>query len=535
MSNHAPARVTTLLLVALLSLAPQAASPGLGQSTPPPSTTDTQAIPQTNSLEVQVLLGVVEAVRRQALTELSDSAVWELAIQGMIKELNDPYAQILSADEYGAFEESATGNYAGIGIQIQQLNNTITVTGVFRGTPADSAGLLVGDRIVEVEGQSALGWTTSQAADRIRGERGTPVSIMIQRDGIDLPIPHTIRRDEVHYSSVTATTFADSLGYVRLDRVARGSMMEVDSALQRLQHVKGLVLDLRHNPGGYLDEGLGVADLFLPRNIPVASLRGRGPEDRNVFRSRRLPRMPDIPIVVLVDDFSASAAEIIAGALQDNDRALVVGDRTFGKGSVQTLIPLPQGRWLRLTTASWYTPLGRSLTRYRDKEGSLLPEVPDTVSYMTSQGRKIPGGGGILPDVVVTDDTLRTAERAVWNTANAARMPLTARGAEFAFQQARQAGNAPNAVIPNSAFDDFVNRLVRDGIPADVLRNDVARRYLRWDVEVQFYERLGQPGRALQLRAERDLPLAEAIRRLRGARTQSDLFAAMAAPTPSPN
>lgn len=530
MASPVPRLVWTLLCLSAIA-APAAQAQQPRERWPLPRAQEpAQPSELIQNREAQIFLRVAEAIRRYALKELSDSALWELAIQALVDELGDPYATVFTADQYGAFEENTTGNYAGIGVQITQLSNVITITAVFRGTPADSAGLQVGDRIVAVEGESTAGWSTADAARRIRGRRGTTVSLLIQREGIAEPLPHTIRRDEVHVPAVTTALVADSIGYIRLDRVARGAVAEVDSALDQLRGMRGLILDLRRNPGGYLDEGIATADLFLPRDAPIASIRGRRPEDQNVLRARRPPRVPNLPLVVLVDGYTASAAEIIAGALQDHDRALLIGERTFGKGLVQTLLPLPQGRWLRLTTGSWYTPLGRSLDRPRDREGRLLPEPEDSAAVVTTSGRTLSAGGGILPDVIVHGDTLRTAERELWNAAATARVPLNVRIAEFVFGQARRA-DPPPATIPRDAFEEFVDHLVAQGIPAEKVRNPIARRYLRWQVDMQYADRTGRLGRSLELQAERDLALAEALRRLGTARTQAELFARSAANT----
>ncbi|MBI4539439.1 MAG: S41 family peptidase [Gemmatimonadetes bacterium] len=524
-----------------LALAIASAAPALGQQgvqRPPTRAPDPERAQElVQTLEAQVFLRLADAIRQYSLTELSDSAVWELAIQGLVQELKDPYATVFTADEYSAFEENTTGNYAGIGVQITQLSNFITITAVFRGTPADSAGLQVGDRIVAVEDESTAGWSTADAAARIRGERGTIVSLVIQREGIAEPLPHRVHRDEVHVSAVTATLVADSVGYVHLDRLSRGAVAEVDSALSEIRGMNGLILDLRRNPGGYLDEGIGTADLFLSRDQVIASIRGRGPEEQSAFRARHPARIPNLPMIVLVDEFTASAAEIVAGALQDHDRALVIGEQTFGKGLVQTLVPLPQRRWLRLTTGSWYTPLGRSLNRPRGRDGNLLPETNDSLKQVfTPGGRKLPGGGGIIPDVIVHDDTLRTAERELWSASAAAKVSLSAQITEFAFRETRANGNTA-AGISKDGFDGFLADLVDAGIPSDAVRNPIARRYLRWQAEIEFAGRSGRPGRALELRAERDLALAEALRRLGQAHTQAELFAwidGAAQPLPRP-
>jgi len=307
--------------------------------------------------ESQVFLEAFRSILDFHQTTFNDSTLWEQALEGLIQGLNDPYAEVFTPEEYGAFEEGNTGDYAGIGVQITRLNQRVTVTAVFRQTPADQVGLLVGDRIVGVGGTDAREWSVDQARDSIRGAIGTVVEVTIERESLSEPITLPIRRDQVHVSAVTAGTIHDSLGYILVDRVARGSASEVDSAFAVLKDARGIILDLRRNPGGYLIESLSMADLFLERGKTLASTKSRAPRQPNTTSEEswqaRLPaRIPGKPIVVLVDQFTASAAEIVAGALQDHDRAVVLGARTFGKGVVQTVLPLPGDRRLRITTVS---------------------------------------------------------------------------------------------------------------------------------------------------------------------------------------
>jgi carboxyl-terminal processing protease len=238
-------------------------------------------------------------------------------------------------------------------------------------------------------------------------------------------------------------------------------------------------------------------------------------------------RVQDLPVIVLVDEYSASAAEILAGALQDHDRALVLGDRTFGKGLVQTILPLPYGRQVRLTTAEWFTPLGRSLHRPRDRENRLLPETTDSLpTFASSGGRTLQGGGGVFPDLTIPDDTLTLSEREFLNAAARAEIPLAIRVQEFAFDQSQltRRGEAPEA-ISEEAFVGFVASLVEEGLEPGSLDDPAARRYLDWRVRMAFFERLERLDRAFEIRAERDVVLARAMELLGRASNQAELFA----------
>ncbi len=490
--------------------------------------------------QIQVFMGTFRAVRDLHLGSFPDSILWQKAVEGLLRELDDPYAAVFTPDEFGQFEEETTGNYAGIGVQITQLNEDITITAVFRGTPAEGAGLQVGDRIVAVDEETAEEWTVEDASQRIRGPAGTAVRVTVERSGYPAPIPLRIERDDVHISAVTAGFLPDSVAYIQLDRVARGAAQELDSALVEVEGARGLIVDLRRNPGGYLDESLYIADLFLPRGVRLASTRSRAaPGDdapaeavredglvEETFDSRIPPRLPDLPIVILVDEFTASAAEIFAGALQDHDRALVIGERTFGKGVVQQMVPLVDGYQLRLTTGSWHTPLGRSLQRPRDRQGRPIAEDPDTFPTLrTEAGRELVSGGGIFPDLEVGDDTLRTAERELIAGAARDSVPLPLRIQEFAFTQAqelRRTGADP--AIEAEAFDEFLQGLRDEGLDPELLEDPVAREYLLWRARVNVALRMGLDGAATEVRMDRDPVLSTAVSLLRESPTQSALF-----------
>jgi carboxyl-terminal processing protease len=488
--------------------------------------------------EARLFLELLTAIQRHGLSSHEEGDLWEKAIEGLIRELNDPYATVLSPEEVAEFEEQSTGNYAGIGVQITELNEAVTITAVFRNTPADEAGMQVGDRIVAVDGESAEGWSVSQASDRIRGTPGTMVEVTVRREGISQPMPMTMERAQVHVPAVMAETIFDDVGYILMDRVARNSAMEVDSVLRTMDSARGIILDLRRNPGGYLDESLNLADLFLDRGSVLVRTRGRSPSrgeglQDDAAHARLRPRVSEAPIIVLVDRYSASASEIVAGALQDHDRALVLGERTFGKGSVQSVVPLPGDRLLRITSGEWYSPLGRSLNRERDREGRLIE--PDSIPVFTSHGgRKLLGGGGVAPDLELPRDTLTTAEQEFISRSVEAEVPLDLRIREAALaatQAPREEGIVPEE-LPDQALQALVETLRDSGLPDDAL-SDEARDYLGWRLAVEFFQRLEPTDpalraqaqqRGLEIRAQRDQTLAVAVRLLKESRTQADLF-----------
>ena len=481
----------------------------------------------------QEFLSVFQAIRDYGLQELSDSTLWYRAVDGLIAEIDDPYAQAFSPDEYDDFQETNTGNYGGIGIQITTLNEIITVTAVFRDTPAEESGLQVGDLIIAVNEKSTEGWTTRDASNAIRGEVGTTVDLAIARQGLTTPLRPTVRRDTVHVSAAQADLVGSNVAYISLDRVARGSADEVGAYLSEFEDARGFILDLRGNPGGYLDESLSISDLFLHEGARLASAESRvpGETDRSLDESwtAEFPdRVPGKPVIVLVDQYSASASEIVAGALQDHDRALVIGERTFGKGVFQNVFRLTETRHLRLTTGEWYTPLGRSLHRPRTAQGNLLPEDPEIFPVVTTEGgRELVGGGGVFPDIEIRNDTLTIIEREFTSEAAGARVPMNLRIEEFAFDQSEKLrAEGANPMIDPAAFEDLLAGLADAGVDRTYLDNDEVRGYLEYLIIQRIAIRMDLMGRAMEFRAQRDPVLAEAVRLLGENETQAELFAA---------
>lgn len=514
------------IFVAVLALW---AAPAAAQNPRPPARGDNLDL---DSEQAQVFLQALSTIASFHISALADSTLWERALEGLLGELDDPYATVFTPDEYGQFQETNTGNYAGIGVQITLLDARVTVTAVFRDTPAQGVGMLVGDRIVWVEGYDARDWTLDQARDSIRGEPGSTVQIQVARDGFAEPIPFAIVRDNVHVEAVTATWLEDGIAHFGIERIARGVADELNSALNEYGDASALIMDLRGNPGGYLDESLRVVDMLLAPGQKLASVDSRGPTGavaNQEWEARSPPRLSEAPIIILVDGYTASAAEIISGALQDYDRAVVLGTRTFGKGAVQTHYPLPAGRQISITTGSWYTPLGRAIHRARNSDGSLKPDdelAEDSV--VTAAGRALRTGGGIFPDLNVVG-LLKEEELQLQRNANESRVPFAAQVQEYAFDLAKKAlAEGDVERLPSSAFDELAAGLVEAGMDADIVGDSVARAYLDRLTQMHYLYRADAPALRLMVQAERDEALAEAIRLARTARTPAELFALVA-------
>ncbi len=482
--------------------------------------------------EVSVIASAVDAISRMHVEAFNDSTLWEAAMNGLIEALDDPYAELFTPAEAEAWEEDTTGNYSGIGLQITMLNDEITVTAVFRGFPASEHGIAVGDVIVGVGEHDATDWDTRIAADSIRGPVGTNIEVFLKRQGYDEPIRYEITREEVHMPAVVWGRVEGDIGFLIMDRVARNAAQEMNEALRELSDAKGLIIDLRRNPGGFLDESLMLADLFLEPGSTLASTVQRIPgedvseQNRDSYGDRWPQLVPELPIVVLVDGFTASGAEILAGALQDYDRAVVLGQRTFGKGEIQTVMPLPHNRRLRFTTGSWYTPLGRSLLRARDRQGVPLDEDVDTLPRVaTAGGRSLINGGGVFPDLEIADDTLTTKEQDFLRASNEAEFPLGLRLVEAGFSIAaerKESGLEPG--VSDAEFDAFVGALVAEGLDATTLSDPDIRSYLEWRLRMTVAQRMDDVAAEAEFRTERDPVLREAIRLIRDSASQEALF-----------
>lgn len=336
----------------------------------------------------------------------ADKAIYKGAIPGMARTL-DPHTSFFDPKDFQLLREDQKGHYYGVGMTVAPRNGKTIVIAPFPGSPAYKAGIRPGDAILEVNDKRTDNLSTTEVADLLKGPRGTPVQILIAREGSEKPVIYNLIRDEIPRKSVEdAFWLKPGIMYLDIQSFNENTSKEVEENFRRLgeQNVKGLILDLRENPGGLLNEGVAVSDRFLQKGQTIVSHRGRSSPEKP-YTARHGNGGYDYPIVVLVNRYSASAAEIVAGALQDHDRGWVLGDTTFGKGLVQTVYPLTENTGLALTTAHFYTPSGRLIQRdysnmsfynyyyRRDGETKNSQDVK-----MTDSGRTVYGGGGITPD-----------------------------------------------------------------------------------------------------------------------------------------
>ena len=339
-----------------------------GRDAPPPDVALEQA---------RLLAEVMERVKRDYVEPIDDRELLESAIRGMVSDL-DAHSQYLDEREYQDIRISTTGNYSGVGIEVSAEGGEIRVVAPIDDTPAQRAGILSGDAIVSIDGAPVDPSRLQDAIERMRGRPGSRVTLTIERESEPEPRIFVVKRESIHVASVRYELLEPSYGYVRVSQFNETTPEELSDAIDRMMEevrerdggmLSGLVLDLRNNPGGILDAAVDVSDLFLDAGV-IVSASGRTPEARFTKHAHRGDVLDGASIVVLVNKGSASASEIVAGALQDHDRALVVGTSTFGKGLVQTVMPLSKGRAIKLTTSRYYTPSGDSI-----HETGIRPDV----------------------------------------------------------------------------------------------------------------------------------------------------------------
>lgn len=436
---------------------------------------------------------VVSHVADRYVDSLGRDTIYRDALRGMLRELDDPYTVFLSGDRLARLNENTMGRYAGLGVQIDVRDGWITVVSPLPDSPAERAGIQTGDRIVEMEGRSTEGWSIDEAQRELRGPKGSRVAIMVERPGLETPLPFRLTRADIHVHAVRrADLLPGQVGYLDIDvfseQTASELVKEIDG--MRKRGLRALILDLRRNPGGLLEQGVAVSDLFLNRGQRIVSMRGRAHGATRDFTDEAQQPWPDLPLVVLVDEGSASASEIVAGALQDHDRAVILGETTFGKGSAQSVFAMPDGGALKLTTARWFTPVGRSIQKPRsanaddelaeeEAEGApprIAGETPLTerATHRTDGGRVIYGGGGITPDVFVSDDPADQElelQRSLGDQVGRFRDALTAYA--LSLKASRAVTSADFRVTPEMR-EAFRRLIARRGITIDRAQYDAA-------------------------------------------------------------
>ena len=379
---------------------------------------------QDSRQRARVFESVVRYVSEYYVDSISTAQLYDMATEGMLRQLQDPYTSFLRQAGFEDLSISTTGNYGGVGLRIDSRDGWIQIVTPIADSPGERAGLTSGDQIVEVEGASTRGWSTQRAANVLRGEPGTPVDITVRRAGFADSLHFTLTRAEIHVNYVEGVTMIrPKIGYLRLTSVSRESPTELREVIDELRAdgAESIILDLRNNPGGLLEAGVALADFFLDRGDVVVETRGRAKNASETFVARRGELWPDMPVVLLINGATASAAEILAGALQDHDRAIAVGTPTFGKGVAYLLIPLTKTEAVTVTSSRWYTPSGRSIQRGFSGSRALgvvasaaaQDSSTATQEFRSDNGRLIDAGnGGIQPDVLLPRDTLTDGELA---------------------------------------------------------------------------------------------------------------------------
>jgi carboxyl-terminal processing protease len=449
----------------------------------------------------------------------ADKAIYNGAIPGMLHVL-DPHSNFFDPKSYSALREEQQGKYYGVGMQIAPRNNKVIVLAPFAGTPAYKAGIRPGDVIIAVDGKPTDNMNTGEVAELLKGPKGTNVHITILREGTDKPLEFNVVRAEIPRFSVDLKfQIRPGIGYLHVSGFNETTEHEVEDALEQFGELKGLVLDLRGNPGGLLNEGVGVADKFLKKGQVIVSHHGRSSPEK-VYRAAHGNAGKDYPLVVLVNRGTASAAEIVSGAIQDHDRGLIAGESTFGKGLVQTVYPLSENTGLALTTAKYYTPSGRLIQRdytgvslydyYYNREGE---EPTNKEVKLTDSGRTVYGGGGITPDVKVpTLKTTRFEDTLLQKYAffNFTRHYLTGHQADKNFE------------VTDSVMQDFRKFLESQKVPYTEAELNEGIDWIKANIKSEiFIAQFGQE-EGLQVRAQSDPQVLAALNLLPKAKDLAD-------------
>jgi len=485
---------------------------------------------QTTPAEAERLFNqVMRHVSRFYVDSVASAQLYRKAVDGMLYELEDPYTTLLPPDKLGRLNETTSGNFAGVGLQVDVRDGWLVVIAPLPGSPAERAGIQPGDRIIEIEGRPAKGWTMEEATKAFRGDAGTSLSFRIERPGLLVSIPYTLVRRELHQNAVRRVAMLpNGVGYVDLKAFSDSTTRELTRSINALlsKGMKSLVLDIRSNPGGLLHQGLGVADLFLGKGQRIVSLKGRQPGVNRDYTDTTAQRWPKLPLVVLVDDRSASAAEIVAGALQDHDRAVVVGEPTYGKGSAQTIIALGSIGGLKITTARWYTPSGRSISKQvprEDSDDQRDPQPP--LRFRTDAGRVVYGGGGISPDLIVTDSAaarqLRVFQTALGRKVGQFRDAVT----DYAISlKGRRDALTPKFTVTPEMLEEVWTRMVARGVEIPRMTYDESSHIVSQMLAYDIARYVFGPEAEFKRRVTADKAIAVALELATGATSEATML-----------
>jgi carboxyl-terminal processing protease len=496
---------------------------------------------------VELLQQVLQLVNNRYVDTIPISDVYEKAARGLVKELNDPYSELYTPRDYKTFNSRTGGRYGGLGMAIvlDPVTKFVKVETVYPNTPAENGGVREGDFIVRVDTASTFGWGINQVSDSLTGNPGTKVKVSFRRPGVSDPIVGEFTRATIHIPAVPYTlSLGNNIGYIPLQQFNENAAENMQTAIKKFQAqgAKGIILDLRGDPGGILDQSLEIANMFLPQGSALAEVKGREGMGQRAD-AKEAPIAPSIPLIVLTDDRSASASEIVTGALQDHDRALVVGQTSFGKGLVQSVYNLDGGYAVKLTTGKWFTPSGRSIQRPRKIiNGQFVEETPDTnetnsskknrPAYKSDAGRVVYGGGGITPDVIVQDDTLTTPEQTFVKAITPKAPDFFTTTYDYAAEVAKSV-KSPTFTPDPAWMNELYNRLQAKGVTVDRKTYDGGSRY----TSRILYTRIAHYAFGDSTAKKRDLnfdrPLLKALDLIEKSSSQRTLFASAGEPLPA--
>jgi carboxyl-terminal processing protease len=486
---------------------------------------------------------VFAIVNERYVDSIGLGGMYERAARGLVAELKDPYAELYSPKDLESFNQNTGGFYAGVGMTIQQLDGLTTIEKVFPNTPAERAGIRVGDKIVGVDTMNVRGWKNEQVSSKLKGPPGTQVLAKFLRPGVAEQFSVTFTREVIRIPMVSyAIMLENKTGYIPLLGFGETASSEVRTALARLtrEGAKGIVLDLRGNPGGFLEQADTLTNLFLGKGEEIVSVRQRG-EPTITHVTTQTPVAPVVPIVILTDGRSASASEIVAGALQDHDRALILGTTSFGKGLVQSMYRLDGGYAIKLTTAKWYTPSGRSIQRDRKltDDGQLIEVHPDSLESDSSRaarpkfksdgGRIVYGGGAITPDIIVKYDTMTTVEQKFDRMLAAKSQEVYTALYDYSFEVGKTL--KPDFVVTPEMRNEFYNRLTKRGVTLDRKEFDAAESYVNRMLDARISTLAwGDSTAKRRSYVKDDAQLRKAIDLLRRGTSTKELLALAASP-----
>ena len=484
---------------------------------------------------------VLAIVANRYVDSLQGADIYEKAAHGLVRELNDPYSELLAPKQNDEFNRAVGGRYGGVGMLLEEqktpTSSSVVVSRVFPHTPAEDGGVREGDRIIQVDSVSTSDGKIDKVSDALRGLAGTTVRVTFARPGVTEPVKLQFKRAVIHVPAVPFTTMLDgNVGYIPLQTFNENTAEEVENAAKKLvaDGAHGIVLDLRDNGGGIVDQALAVSSLFLKPGQSIVDVRTRNAANEMARASdEQLNTQP--PMVVLTDGGSASASEIVAGALQDHDRALVVGTTSFGKGLVQSIFPLEGGYALKITTGKWYTPSGRSIHRERTllADGRFVETRPDSLEteaekkakpkFSSDAGRVVYGGGGITPDVIVADDTLSTLEQDLLKSLAPKAQAFVTVLNQYAFELK---SSAPRDFVVTPAWRaELRRRMTAAGVSIDQKFDAAATTLFDRELERRVARLLLGDAGAKERALQEDHQLARAVNLLKTAHSQQDLFA----------